>query len=84
MHNGAVTDRYVITDMHTRFFISAMNDHTILYVNPVPDMDTVHVPSYHGIEPDAAVIAHRNVPHDSGIWCDKTMLSEAGGFSFNR
>jgi hypothetical protein len=84
MHDGTVTDRNVISDMYTGLLISPMYDHPILYVHTIADMDAVHVPSHYGIEPNAAVIAHRDIPHDSGIWCDKTILTEAGRLAFNR
>jgi hypothetical protein len=84
MHDSTVTDRNIISDMYTGFLISAMYDHPILYVHTIADLDAVHIPSYYSIEPNAAVIAHFDIPHDSGIWRDKTTLTEAGGLALNR
>jgi hypothetical protein len=47
-------------------------------------MDAVHIASYDGVEPDAAIVTHLYVSDNGGVRGDETIFSKTGGFAFNR
>lgn len=84
VYDGIVSNRNIIADTHTRLFISSMEDHAVLDIHPVANTDAVHIASYDGVEPDAAIVTYLYVSHDGRVGCDKTIVSKVGRFAFNR
>jgi hypothetical protein len=84
VHNCVVTDADIIADDDGCLLIRAMYDCSILNVHFVPYPYGVNIPTNHGIEPNAAVITHDNIPHYRGIGCDKAIVTEYGRGTFYR
>ena len=53
----AVADGHLVTDDQRMDIVGDMEHTEVLHVGPVSDSDTVHVPAYDGMKPDAAVLA---------------------------
>lgn len=84
MYNCVVTDADIVADHDGCLLIGAMYDCSILYVHLVSYPYRVNIPTNHGIEPNAAVITHDNIPDYRGIGCDKAIVPECGRDTFDR
>src|SRR5580692_522895 len=82
MNDRIMTDRNIVPDPYFRLLIRGMDHYAVLDVDLVPDVDTPHVSSYHGVKPNAAVIPDLHFTNDSGIRCDETTMAKARGLPF--
>jgi hypothetical protein len=79
MGNGHVASNY-------RFglLVGAVNNSTILNVGVIANGDGVHIPPYHGIEPDCTVGSHSHFANDNGIISQEAVGSKNRGKTPNR
>jgi hypothetical protein len=78
MYNGVMAYGNIISDDGLGAFIGAVNNGAILNIHFIPYAYAVYVAPHHGIEPDAAVVAHHYVANDSGIGSNKAIVSKLG------
>jgi hypothetical protein len=83
MYKGVMTNRNIVANNGFGAFIRAVNDGAILYIYFISYAYAVYIAPHHGIEPDAAIIAHYNIPYNSGIGRNKAVTSECGINPFN-
>jgi hypothetical protein len=76
MDDGVVCNGNVITDIHGRFPVRAMHDHTILDIHVVADPDVVNISPNDGIEPDAAIVPDNDIAHDRSVFRQETPLTD--------
>lgn len=79
MHYCMMTNRNIVTNRCCVFLKGAMNTGPVLYVDFVAHADKVHITSYNGIEPDAAIITHHR-----SIRSNKTIVAKLRVFIFYR
>jgi hypothetical protein len=84
MYDSIVCNGNIVPNAYRRYFISAMNHDTILYVYIVTYPDAVHIPPDDGIKPYAAVITDDHISHNRGIIRKETILAQPGIDSVNR
>jgi hypothetical protein len=73
---------YVIANSYRPFLIGAMDDDPILDVHIVADTDVMHIATHHGVEPNAAVIAHFHFANNSSIFSYETVFAKFRGEAF--
>ena len=78
VHDHVVPDGHVVADFGHRFLVQCVYNTVVLDVKAVADGDGVNVATQHGIEPDAAVVAHGHVAHDDGTVGQETVFSDFG------
>src|SRR5919107_544486 len=61
-----------------------MYDGSILYIYFVAYADAVNVSAYNGIEPDAAIVTHRNITYNSCVRCEKAIFTKHRDLTFHR
>src|SRR5580692_5076760 len=84
VNDRIMTDGNIIPDPHFRLLIRGMDHYAVLDVDLIPDMDAPHVSSYHGVEPDTAVIPDLYLTHDSCIRCNETTMAKVRDLPFYR
>src|SRR5581483_4603633 len=82
MYDGVMTYRNVVADANTGFLVCPVDNDTVLDIYLIAKVDTIDIAPYHGVEPNATIVAHLYVAHYCGVRCDKTIFSKAGGFAF--
>ena len=64
-----MADRDVIADDERMGIVSHMEHAEVLDIRSFSDPDVVHIAPDHGIEPDAAMVAHYDIAdHDRGLF----------------
>ena len=58
--------------------MSYMDAGTVLHIGAVADGDGCHVAAYDGIEPDTALVTHRDITDDGCILAEITVLAPFG------
>jgi hypothetical protein len=81
MHQSIVADGNIIADLGWVFLVSAMDHCAILYVYFVAHFYIMNITTNHGVEPDAAFIAHYYISNNGCIGCYKTILAKLGCLS---
>jgi hypothetical protein len=84
VHNSMMTDGYIASYHGTGFLVSAMDASAILDVHLVADPYTIHISSYHSVEPYAAFRAKYDISYYSSIRSNKTIVRYLGGNSLYR
>jgi hypothetical protein len=82
MDDGIMGYRHIVTDIHRRLPVSAMNNHPILYIHIPADPDVMDIAAHHGIEPDTAVISYDYIPGNCGIFSHETPFPDIGPDAF--
>ena len=63
-----VTDGYIVADADGGFLVKRVEHASVLNVHAVADADAVHIATQHGVEPDAALVAHHHIAYDGGVF----------------
>ena len=80
VHDGIVTDRYIIADDRLRFLIGAVQHRPVLDIDAMPDADCIDIAADDCIPPHAAIIAHDDIAYDDRGVCEVAVASELGCF----
>lgn len=75
---------YIVSDAGWIFFVGTVDDSIVLDVDPVTDADAIYITTDHGIEPDAAVVAHPHIANNGGIGCNENIFTEDRRNTFYR
>src|SRR5690606_35602319 len=68
-----------ISNIRFGSFIRAMDDRSILDIDPVPDSNAVHISPHYRLKPHAAFIPHDNIAHDGCVLGQITIFSPLWG-----
>jgi hypothetical protein len=74
----------IVSDNCFCLLISAMDNASILNIHFISDPDTVHISTYHGVEPDTAIVSYYHITYDSSIGGYIYIFSKSGRNAFNR
>lgn len=61
-----------------------MNYNPVLYIGLGSDLDEVDIPSHHGLKPNTDPIPQLNLPYNSGILGQETILTDLGKYAIYR
>jgi hypothetical protein len=75
MYEGIVTDGNPVANLRRGLLKGAVNHCSILDVHPIANPDAVHISSYNGIVPDAAVITHDYIANYNSGFGQKAVCS---------
>ena len=73
-----MSDGHHVADMRRTGVVSDVDAGTVLDISAVADGNRCHVAAYDGIEPDAALVTHRDITDDGCILAEITVLSPLG------
>jgi hypothetical protein len=82
VHNGIVANGNIIANSGWRGFISRVDNGPILNIHFIPHFNKMDIATDYGIEPNTALIAHNDIAHYRGIFCNKTIFGDLGIFTF--
>lgn len=74
VHYGIMAYGNIITNNCFSLLIGAMDACAILYIYFIADMNTIYITPYNGVEPYATFMPHCNMPYNSGIWSNETII----------
>jgi uncharacterized membrane protein (GlpM family) len=83
MYKGVMAYGHIVANDGLGAFIGAVNNGAILNIHFISDANAVYIAPHHGIEPDAAIVAHYYIAHDGGIGGNKAIASELWVNPFN-
>ena len=75
---------HIVSDAGWIFFVGTVDDSIVLDVDPVADADAIYIATNHGIEPDAAMVAHAHITNNRGIGCNEYIITKRRGNTFYR
>jgi len=84
MHYGVVPYTHIIANNGWMFLIRTMDTGTILHIYFIAHFYVVYIAPYHCVEPNTALVAHDYIAHNSGVWCNKCVVSKMGVLSKHR
>ena len=76
MNNGRMSYAHIVTNAGWIFFVGTVDDGIVLDVDPVADADAIDIATDHGIEPDAAMVAHPHIANNGGIGCNEYIFTK--------
>jgi hypothetical protein len=82
MYKGIVPDGNIVAYNCFCTPIGTMDHGAILYIHFISDADAVNITTKYGIEPNAALIPHNNIPNNGGIGGYETIISPFGSNIF--
>lgn len=73
-----MSDSHHITDIRGTSVVSDMDAGTVLNIGTITDGDGCHIAAHDSIEPDTALVTHRDVTDDGRILAEITVFSPFG------
>ncbi len=67
--------RHIIAYIYCRFLIEGVKHGTVLYVHPVAYRYGIDVATKHGVEPNAAFVAHSHIAYDRCVFSEETIAA---------
>ena len=61
------------------FFVEGVKHASVLNVYAIANADAVYIATKHGVEPDAALVAHHHIAYDGGVFGQVAVFSYLWG-----
>ena len=78
MNSNIVSNSNIRADMRRSRLVGNMDAGAILHIGTVANSNRSHIATYHGIEPDGALVAHLHVTYNRCILTEVAVLAPLG------